>query len=593
MAILTTGNQQLFLDSQIFQPAIRGWNRLEGRPRAAEFHRSLRAEVRDAMWFLTRQWQFGEFQGEDAGSPIDARLAYATTKLVRYLPRSGDTVDFPQTLPLETVVERELIPSDLATHRQILRAMRLALEAEGLNAATRQSVLASYRTAYPLDIARLAGAIDGETRRLLMFESAHLFDGLALLADIPLTPGHDGKVDADFGLLPADAAAVKRAARAVETWFAGLYCVPDAATPSTWSDPQLEYQFACETAPLDGVTETLVAPSYAQGHLDWYAFDIGQSGDTDGPSAPGAERKALSFIPAAVSYAGMPNPRYWQFEDRHVEFTEITAATTDVAKLLLMEFALASSNDWCLIPLELAVNSLTRIEGLVVTDVFGERTLVRAAGRGPDSLWQRWSMFDLSQAAGGRDVGTALLVPPTTPAAMRPPPLEKVVMLRDEMANMAWAVERIVPSAAGPGIDGYAYADAIAGPLPPEPEVAPGAQVRYRLGADIVWNWHPFIPVHIPGSNRSVRLQRARLPHEKPPQPSRPIVGRIIAGPTPFFLNEEEVPRAGRVVTREFRRARSKDGAVVLWIGRRTLTGRGEGSSGLVFDDLRSFQRQS
>lgn len=585
MAIRITGNQQLFLESRIFEPAIRGWNQLEGRPRAAEFDRSLRAEVRDALWFLTRQWQFGEFQGEDSGSPIDARLAYATTKLARYVPRTGNAMNFPQILPLEAVVEREPVPADLVTHRQILRAMTLSLEAEGLNATTRRGVLAAYRAAYPLDTARLAGAFDGETRRLLLFEGAHLFDGLLFIADIPV--GHDAKVDADFDLLPADATAVKHAARVVEAWFAGLYSVPDPATPSAWSDPQLEYQFACETAPLDGTAETLLAPSYAQGHLDWYAFDLGQSGGTDDPGAADTERRTLSFIPAAVSYAGMPNPRYWQFEDRHVEFIDITAATTDVAKLLLMEFALCSSNDWCLIPLELDVNSLCRIEGLVVTDVFGERTLVRAAGRGPDSLWQRWSMFDLSQAEGGRDVRTALLVPPTTPTAMRPPPIEQVILLRDEMANQAWAVERIVPSAAGPGVDGYAYADAIAGPLPPEPGPAPGTQVRYRLGADIVWNWHPFIPVHIPGSTRSVRLQRARLPHETPPQPSRPIVGRIIAGPTPFFLNEEEVPRAGRVVTREFRRTRWNDGAVVLWIGRRTLTGRGEGSSGLVFDDLK------
>jgi hypothetical protein len=127
-------------------------------------------------------------------------------------------------------------------------------------------------------------------------------------------------------------------------------------------------------------------------------------------------------------------------------------------------------------------------------------------------------------------------------------------------------------------------------PLPPG--AAPGAEVRYRLGSTSCGIWHPFIPVHVPSSNRSVR-QRARLPHETSAQTSRPIVGRIIAGPTPFFLNEEEVPRAGRVVTREFRRSRSKDGAVVLWIGRRTLSGRGEGSSGLVFDDLKPVQKQA
>jgi len=58
-----------------FPPAVIGWNRLEGRPRTANFDRALRAEVRDPLWFLTRQWQFGEFKGEDAGSPVDARTA--------------------------------------------------------------------------------------------------------------------------------------------------------------------------------------------------------------------------------------------------------------------------------------------------------------------------------------------------------------------------------------------------------------------------------------------------------------------------------------------------------------------------------------
>ena len=36
------------------------------------FDRALRVEVRDALWMLTRQWQTGEFQGEDAGSRSDS-----------------------------------------------------------------------------------------------------------------------------------------------------------------------------------------------------------------------------------------------------------------------------------------------------------------------------------------------------------------------------------------------------------------------------------------------------------------------------------------------------------------------------------------
>ena len=46
-------------------PLVRGWNRLEGRPRSEDFDRSLRAEVRDPVWFLTRQWQYGELEGDD------------------------------------------------------------------------------------------------------------------------------------------------------------------------------------------------------------------------------------------------------------------------------------------------------------------------------------------------------------------------------------------------------------------------------------------------------------------------------------------------------------------------------------------------
>src|SRR5712692_2808392 len=79
-------------------PLLRGWNRLEGRPRSADFERSLRAEVRDPLWFLGRQWQYGEFEGEDAGSPIDARIAYETYRLDGYTV-DGETGPYDPTTP--------------------------------------------------------------------------------------------------------------------------------------------------------------------------------------------------------------------------------------------------------------------------------------------------------------------------------------------------------------------------------------------------------------------------------------------------------------------------------------------------------------
>jgi hypothetical protein len=49
-------------------------------------------------------------------------------------------------------------------------------------------------------------------------------------------------------------------------------------------------------------------------------------------------------------------------------------------------------------------------------------------------------------------------------------------------------------------------------------------------------------------------------------------------------LFEEEVPREGVRVTRNYQYTRWFDGSTHLWIGRRKQIGRGEGSSGLGFD---------
>jgi hypothetical protein len=286
----------------------------------------------------------------------------------------------------------------------------------------------------------------------------------------------------------------------------------------------------------------------------------------------------LSFIPAPVAYSGMPSPRYWEMESRQIEFADISANTTDVAKLLLTEFALVYGNDWCVIPYELPVGSVSEVVGILVSDDFGEQSLLLPAGRGFDDAWQRWSMFTMSHASGTGIADTRFFLPPAVPKLIEGAPLEKVVFLRDEMANMAWAVERNVPSGLGASLNGYAVANAAAPPAPPplHPTTAP---VRYILGTDVPFNWFPFIPVHVPGSNRSVQLQRARMPG-----PVRTRYTRILSPPTPHYVNEEEVPRAGKVVTRGFQRSRWLGGVTLTWIGRRAVAGKGEGSSGLAFD---------
>lgn len=67
-------------------PAVHTWSRLEGLPLSADLEPALSAQVADPLWLLCRQWQFLEFAGEDAGTPIDVRVEGERADLSRYLP---------------------------------------------------------------------------------------------------------------------------------------------------------------------------------------------------------------------------------------------------------------------------------------------------------------------------------------------------------------------------------------------------------------------------------------------------------------------------------------------------------------------------
>ena len=104
------------------------------------------------------------------------------------------------------------------------------------------------------------------------------------------------------------------------------------------------------------------------------------------------------------------------------------------------------------------------------------------------------------------------------------------------------------------------------------------------------------IPVRVPGDSREIQLQRGAMPRViecdlAPPAIVRPRTSLLRQGldspaPAPYFLHEEEVPRAGVRATLSFQRTRWRDGRVWLWLGVRKQTGRGEGSSGLAFDRI-------
>ena len=115
-------------------PSITTWARLEPDP-GTDIAEGYAARVHDPLWLLTRQWQVGEFQGEDTGTPVLARVRANTALLSRChlgeLPANTRTLASaydPQVMPLEAMVERQRVRR--ALHRHVAHA-RVAHLGEG------------------------------------------------------------------------------------------------------------------------------------------------------------------------------------------------------------------------------------------------------------------------------------------------------------------------------------------------------------------------------------------------------------------------------------------------------------------------------
>jgi len=582
-------------------PTITVWNRLEGRPRTVDFGRSLRAEVRDALWMLSRQWQMGEFQGDDAGSPIKVTFQISHTPVDGFQARDATPTNIDETVPLEAVVERRDVEIALANGGLGMLDVRMTMGRRFL-----KLVPAEYKARFidqypfeapdPTDAAHVERVAPVEVWATLQALAGRAMDGYRLYAYLKADAGHrpwDG-----LSVLDVDKPALTTAAEALTTWFEELIERPATADTGAWDPHRLEHRFAVTATVEDGV-KRMQAEEYPGGRLDWTAFSV----DPAGARGSGKLDRAVTVIPTATRFDGMPNPRWWTFEDGRTNLGDVKADTTDLARLLFMEFALVSGNDWFTIPVELPVGTVAKVEGLAVTNVFGERLWVEPAGRGLDDDWQRWSMFTLDVAGTVPEpADTSLLMLPTLPQSLEGRPLEDVLLVRDEIANLVWGIERVVPLPTGEGRRGAEVADETlaqrtrivgASPVPPP---APAAPITYQVMTTVPENWIPFIAVHVPGDNRETQLQRAGLPRiiagdPDPPARVRPRTTLLREGldrvpAEAYILHEEEVPRAGTQVEIAFQRARWTGGQVITWLATRRETGRGEASSRLAFDQI-------
>jgi hypothetical protein len=135
-----------------------------GRPDNDE---GFRARVADPVWFITRQWQLGELQGEDASSPV------VITCAPQHVPITYDRWPDPSVVPAEALLESE--PGEWWT---IGRRVRLGRAAAPLLDAAARDRFRLGRLPKPYD--GLSGEIDGRAVFI-----AGILAGNAIWANVP------------------------------------------------------------------------------------------------------------------------------------------------------------------------------------------------------------------------------------------------------------------------------------------------------------------------------------------------------------------------------------------------------------------------
>jgi hypothetical protein len=549
-------------------PSITYWLRLEPLPRDGSMKLGLQAQVRDPLWFLARQYQLGEFMASDSGSAVQGTLAVESQAITAYQPGlngSSSVVTFDNTVPLEAHVEREPVNLNLREAVQLGQYFEKLARAAGATDAD----IEMYRNAFPVSANNSKDIQDSAGRSFRSAVTGRAIDGMQLYTAI-----------ANAAALPNTSISLAAIATQWAQFCNALDTEPNH--DSAWNARQLRFQFEISSDAGKGPTN-LVADDFHGERLEWYSFDPATT-PISSPTPTQTTYQTFNFLPTRATFRGMPNPRWWDLEDAQTDFGSFDVDQVDLAKMLVAEFGLVYGNDWFQLPLPLTVGTLSQVDALVITDTFGFRTLIPPADQGGASGQPAWSMF---QIGNGQNRLNSLFVPPTLGFVQDGPILEEVSFLRDEMAEMAWGVEKRMIGPMDDGVDGYeAWRLRIQdeGPLQAPPT---DTDIYYVFQTTVPDNWIPLVPIQAPDGGRYFRRGIINRPS---PAGEIPIVARTaILDPThPYFVNDHAVPECGTSVTRYFRRARWSTptiaGLTVVWMARRIRPGRWPGWSGLAYD---------
>ncbi|MGN6106365.1 MAG: hypothetical protein ACTHU0_14755, partial [Kofleriaceae bacterium] len=367
-------------------PSITYWNRLEPRVRSTDLANALAARVRDPAWLLARQWQLGEFAGEDAASPAYVRIQARLTPMTAW----GVPGQPPQPLATEVPIERPTTAEPFS-REDLTLAVELGQTFDRLLEELRADDLRPhFLDAFPIPAA--ADGDDPRAARMRALWRGRAYDGIAIVV---------AGVPAAANAIPSTVAAPRRAVaeQAIEqlvAWVADLYGALGSDDPAGWRPDRLDYALRvyANVPPgggLAGDQVMLAAEPDRDGDLEWFAFDrVIEAFPSGVPSAPSVATIRHAVIPGPVKFRGMPNERFWDFEDGRVDFGGLRPDRRDLASMILMDFMLVHGNDWFLVPFEQPVGTLCRT-ALTVVDVFGQSTVVPRADAVAAPPAARWT----------------------------------------------------------------------------------------------------------------------------------------------------------------------------------------------------------
>jgi hypothetical protein len=485
--------------------------RLEPKPGDRDLQEGFHAAVFDPLWFLTRQWQMGEHQGENATSPVAVRYRLRQAPIRAPDGFAGDPRFDPAITPAEAIIESEL--NDWWTlGRRVRIGAAIAARAHLDPAVPANASLLFNHPPSPYD--RFHGR----------------FDGRAL-------------------------------------WQAGVgqdHAGPDETPPwegpFTWQSEALAYSasFPSDTGRLD-------VPSHSGGRLDWYSAETPADAV---PVQPAGEQQEQAVLASPFEYPGAPNSRWWQIENAAVDIGGYPPDPAHFPTMLLVDLIFSHGDDWFVFPVTANAANVVQLD-VDVFDSFGNlyRNVAGAPPQWPGLLEPAdWSLFRTT----GQPHGLALWLTAANP--LEGGVLEEVQFGLDEYSNRLWAVERRID---GQDVKQRTLAVTATPRLndgvPPADRTKP-REYAYVPSEGIVPYWHPYELEDGDGTRRFVLHGFADLSRATPVPMPYPQAEALLAG-TPAArelhrVDPASVPANGLTIERRWMLARDITGRPVLWIQR-------------------------